>query len=51
MPIKICRADRPIAVVGRGHTATAQLLRRVTGSPVVELTAYQAMMGPHTHPR
>lgn len=51
MPIKICRADRPIAVVGRGHTATAQLLRRVTGNPVVELTAYQAMMGPHTHPR
>lgn len=34
-----------IAVVGRGNTATAHLLRRLTGAQVVELTPYEAAMG------
>lgn len=50
-PIKVSPQGDPIAVVGRGHTATARLLRRVTGAPVVELTPYEAVMGRHPHPR
>ena len=34
----------PIAVVGRGNTATAHLLRRLTGAQVVELNPYEAAM-------
>ena len=37
--------ERPVAVVGRGDTLTAGLLRRLTGCPVVELTPCQAAMG------
>lgn len=51
MPIKSSRIDAPIAVVGRGNTATAHLLRRMTGNPVVELTPYEAVMGHHGHPQ
>ena len=43
-PIKNSQIDDPIAVVGRGNTATAHLLRRLTGAPVVELTPYEAAM-------
>lgn len=43
--------DDPIAVVGRGRTATARLLRRLTGAPVVELTPYEAVMRRHPHPQ
>ena len=34
--------DMPVAVVGGGKTRTAELLRRLTGLPVEELTPYQA---------
>lgn len=50
-PIKNSRMDDPIAVVGRGRTATARLLRRMTGAPVVELTPYEAVMSRHLHPQ
>lgn len=43
-PIKNSQRGDPIAVVGRGNTATARLLRRLTGAHVVELTPYQAAM-------
>lgn len=36
--------EAPIAVVGRGGTLTAQLLRRLQPHPVVELTPCQAAM-------
>ena len=42
MPIS---SSEPIAVVGRRNTATAHLLRRLTGARVVELTPYEAAMG------
>lgn len=42
MPIS---STDPIAVVGRKRTATAHLLRRLTGAQVVELTPYEAAMG------
>ena len=42
MPIS---STDPIAVVGRKNTATASLLRRLTGAQVVELTPYEAVMG------
>ena len=42
MPIN---SSEPIAVVGRRNTATAHLLRRLTGARVVELTPYEAAMG------
>ena len=35
-PIKNSQIDDPIALGGRGNTATAHLLRRLTGAPVVE---------------
>lgn len=35
-------SGRPVAVVGGGNTLTAELLRRLTGLPVEELTPYQA---------
>ena len=35
----------PVAVVGRGGTLTAQLLRRLLPLPVVELTPCQAALG------
>ncbi len=35
-------SDMPVAVVGGGGTQTAELLRRITGLPVEELTPYQA---------
>ncbi len=34
--------DTPLAVVGRGDTLTAELLRRLTGLPVVKMTPCQA---------
>lgn len=37
--------EYPVAVVGRGDTLTARLLRKLTGCPVVELTPCQAVMG------
>ena len=40
-----------LAVVGRGDTLTAQLLRRLTGCPVEELTPCQAAMGGAAHYR
>lgn len=43
--MKTDRRDLPLAVVGRGGTLTARLLRRLTGCPVVELTPCQAAMG------
>ena len=36
--------QRPLAVVGRGGTLTASLLRRLTGRSVEELTPCQAVM-------
>lgn len=51
MPINNSRKGDPIAVVGRGNSATARLLRRMMGVPVVELTPYEAVMNPHTHPQ
>ena len=40
-----------LAVVGRGDTLTAQLLRRLTGCSVEELTPCQAAMGGAAHYR
>lgn len=51
MPIKNSRRGDPIAVVGRGRTATARLLRHLTGAPVVELTPYEAVMCRPSHPQ
>ncbi len=45
------KIERPVAVVGRGGTLTAGLLRRITGGPVVELTPCQAAMEPADGPR
>lgn len=39
------KTEHPVAVVGRGGTLTAGLLRRLTGLPVVELTPCAAVMG------
>lgn len=36
--------EYPVAVVGRGGTLTAALLRKLTGCPVVELTPCQVVM-------
>ena len=41
--------DRPLAVVGWGGTLTAQLLRRLTGCSVEELTPCQAVMAGDEH--
>lgn len=38
------RNEYPVAVVGRGGTLTAELLRKLTSCPVVELTPCQAAM-------
>lgn len=43
--MKTDNMEQPVAVVGRGDTLTAGLLRRLTGRPVVELTPCQAAMG------
>ncbi len=37
---------QPVAVVGRGNTVTARVLRSLISHPVVELTPCQAVMGP-----
>lgn len=37
------KINRPVAVLGRGGTLTAGLLRKLTGCPVVELTPCQAV--------
>lgn len=39
-----CKIDAPVAVVGRGGTLTAGLLRRMVDGPVVELTPCQAAL-------
>ena len=36
--------EYPVAVIGRGDTLTAHLLRKITGCPVVEMTPCQAAM-------
>ena len=38
------KTERPVAVVGRGGTLTAGLLRRLVDGPVVELTPCQAAL-------
>lgn len=38
------KIERPVAVVGRGDTLTARLLRKLLSCPVVELTPCQAAM-------
>ena len=38
-------STHPIAVIGGKNTATASLLRHLTGAQVVELTPYEAAMG------
>lgn len=44
MDNKRVELNTPVAVVGGGGTLTAQLLRRLTGLPVEELTPYQAAL-------
>lgn len=44
MDEKCSTINRSVAVVGRGGTLTAGLLRRLTGLPVLELTPCQAAM-------
>ena len=45
MRINNSTIDRPVAVVGQKGSPTAQLLRKITPYPVVELTPCQAVMG------
>lgn len=44
MDIKTDMIQRPVAVVGRGDTVTARVLRQLIDHPVVELTPCQAAM-------
>ena len=39
------KSEYPVAVLGRGDTLTAHLLRKLTGYPVVELTPCEVIMG------